>query len=207
MSPERMRTIMEGVVESSPNLLYDLIYTSGSAVGQGGGDDDNSPSSSSPPWCTCGNCQAMERLEMNVCCNCQPRNCISRRVEFELLVLDRVVVQLANLHAADMFAYNLPTDNASARYGAYRQFTFWRHGRLGTGNRKVLPSCCTLRIRAKYPDPNGTQAFFSEGVSLYEWKLWHFTCWNRDKMAASLQTTFVYFFHMKTSVSWFKLSL
>ena len=52
-----------------------------------------------------------------------------------------------------------------------------------------------------------TQAFFSEGVSLYDWKLWHFTCWNRDKMAASLQTTFVYFFHMKTSVSWFELSL
>ena len=55
-------------------------------------DDDNSPSSSSPSWCTCRNCQEMERLETNVCCNCQPWNCISRRVEFELLVLDRVVV-------------------------------------------------------------------------------------------------------------------
>ena len=195
MSPERMRTIMEGVVESSPNLLYDLIYTSGSAVGQGGGDDDNSPSSSSPAWCTCGNCREMERLEMNVCCNCQPRNCISRRVEFELLVLDRVVVQLANLHAADMFAYNLPTDNASARYGAYRQFTFWRHGRLGTGNRKVLPSCCTLKIRAKYPDPNGCYTgFLLRGGQLIWMEIVTFYLLKPGQNGYKLQTTFIYFF-------------
>ena len=59
-------------------------------------------------------------------------------------------------------AYNLEEhaeepgqDNKCLRHTAYRSFTFWRHGSLGQGNRRVIPSCAVTSIRRMFPSPNG----------------------------------------------------
>ena len=42
----------------------------------------------------------------------------------------------------------------SYRYAAYRQFTWWVHGRLGPNKRYPIPACATHAIRTQYPSPD-----------------------------------------------------
>ena len=75
--------------------------------------------------------------------------------EMELYVLDPGVLGLANVYRADLLAGNARHDNEARRHDAYRQFVLWRHGRLGHGVRRVIPSCCVWQIRNRYPSQDG----------------------------------------------------
>lgn len=79
------------------------------------------------------------------------------------MILDPMVGQLANLLHNDIFGLQPPASHETHRHTAYRQFTLWRHGRLGMGNRRVIPSCCLWAIRDRYPDPNGQYVGFDLG--------------------------------------------
>ena len=50
-----------------------------------------------------------------------------------MLVLDPVVLMVANLFREKMFSLPHRDDNTSLRSAAYRQFIMWRHGKAGCG--------------------------------------------------------------------------
>lgn len=129
-------------------------------------DDDGGPNQ--PPaqaeinWCICSHCQPMSSQEENTCCGQNSNTCKSVAPGFDIVILDRQVLRLAMLHRNDLIAdENLGPDasvgevNRSYRHAAYRQFILSQYGRLGQGVRRVIPSCCVLRIRRQFPDPEG----------------------------------------------------
>lgn len=104
------------------------------------------------PWCTCGNCREMPTDLEKKCCGKEPADCVSLLPDFSRYCLDEVFI-----HSQDMTELgNIrePGDkNKENRYGAYKNYIYWRHGSLGQGTRLVIPSCCVWRIRDKFPDP------------------------------------------------------
>lgn len=57
------------------------------------------------------------------------------------------------------------------RYGAYRQFCWFIHNKLGRGVRRVIPACAVCKIRKEYPSVDGRYTGFkgdAEGGELVE---------------------------------------
>ena len=97
----------------------------------------------------------MPTQEENKCCTRIVRPCISTTPLFLQLVLDPNVLDLAMRYREDVLVLGNVRNNENFRHAAYRQYVLWQHGRLGRGNRRVVPSCCVVKIRARYPSPNG----------------------------------------------------
>ena len=110
---------------------------------------DNIPEEPTPPtdlsWCRCRVCVPMETEQENVC---------SYRT-FNSICLDRdileVCIKARFVYRADEFNFAME----SFRKAAYRQFALWKYGKLGRGNRRVLPAGAVRMIRQAYPSPDG----------------------------------------------------
>ena len=113
-----------------------------------------------PDWCSCGLCRPMPTQVENKCCCNKKMACITTTPLFHQLVLDGNVLDLAMRYREDVLALDHPRNNENFRHAAYRQYVLWQHGRLGQGNRRVVPSCCVLAIRARYPSPNNMYTGF-----------------------------------------------
>ena len=75
-------------------------------------------------------------------------------VMFNTTCLDREVLR------CDIRADEPDYSTQSYRKAAHRQYTLWKYGKLGRGNRNILPSCVVTIIRQAYPAPDGNYMGF-----------------------------------------------
>ena len=179
-----LRHICTDLLNRSPGAYADYISMGDGNLGetdvdeaydrhqqQQEGDNDNvpSPNRARPqalPWCKCGRCRQMPTQVERKCC--RPRrdhHCITLTGEFQRLCLDNMVLEIAMRANEDILLAEAPIrNNAAYRHSAYRTYIYWQHGRLGAGNRRVIPSCAVWSIRTSWPDPLGVYKGYVEGV-------------------------------------------
>ncbi|KAJ8048794.1 P2X purinoceptor 7 [Holothuria leucospilota] len=129
-------------------------------------------------WCRCSNCNAMpSQLECKCCTevaavrrvvpNLEAGQCIISHLDFNIICLHKQVLRATIIMRNDVRGHvvNVPQglENKTYRYAAYRMFTYWVHGKLGQGVRKVVPACAVSKIRETFPDPNGVYVGFQIG--------------------------------------------
>ncbi|XP_061170877.1 uncharacterized protein LOC133180348 [Saccostrea echinata] len=155
---EQCREMLVQIASRSASFILDIIEEAHPRP------DPPPPLPGVPSWCTCSRCREMPTQVERVCCGRSPEQCTTLLPDFHVLCLDEAVLALARLYREDVLA--LPTDedyNRANRQSAYRQYILWTYGKLGTGNRKVIPSCITWRIRDKYPEASGQYVGFIPG--------------------------------------------
>ena len=170
LSADQMKNLIQIMMRKNPAFVFHVMEENEKCSSSSTDDDQlcttpDAPSSPPPlpesnpnPWCTCGNCRPMPSLVENVCCKGSRETCIARVPEFSLLILEPMVLNMASNYRNDFLGLSDEDEedlNKSFRHSAYRQYTLWRHGYLGANNRKVIPSCCALAIREKFPSPHG----------------------------------------------------
>ena len=71
-------------------------------------------------------------------------------------MLDEGILALGRAMRNDMLAINdAETYSKANRHQGYRQYILLEHGKLGEGDRRVIPSCAVWAIRDTFPDPFG----------------------------------------------------
>jgi hypothetical protein len=105
----------------------------------GGNGTPDPEAGNTPEWCNCGHCMAMPTQEENKCCARTRRPCVSRQALFNQIVLDANILDIAMRYREDVLVLNNNINNENFRHAAYRQFVLRQHGRLGRGNRRVVP--------------------------------------------------------------------
>jgi len=105
------------------------------------------------PWCICGVCRPMDTEQENICC--KKRVCITSYNTFTNICLDRDILEVCIKARCDIRADDFNFSMESFRKAGYRQYAMWTYGKLGRGNRRVLPACVVLMIRRAYPAPDG----------------------------------------------------
>ena len=162
MDLNALRAFALELLRPQPAAFADLV--NGELPGASLEPDPEEPDPENPEWCKCGCCVAMPTQLENKCCTQTRRPCITLTPLFPQLVLDGNVLYLAMRYREDFLVLNNVRNNENFRHAAYRQYVLWQHGRLGRGNRRVVPSCCVTAIRRRYPSPNGTY----DGINLLD---------------------------------------
>ncbi|XP_068756505.1 uncharacterized protein [Montipora capricornis] len=133
-------------------------------------------------WCTCQNCQILNRNEECTCCSEFPQICdknkeavemgevaeaavcITQHPGLQAVCLNRWVLQTAWYQYKQQYfqSYEGPQHKLN-RHVAYRQLVRWYWGVLCKEIRVPLPSCAVCCIRAHFPPPGLENDFQFEG--------------------------------------------
>ncbi|KAG5269915.1 hypothetical protein AALO_G00186560 [Alosa alosa] len=152
LEPGQKDVLLEKVLSRLPGLMFDLLSLTEVA-------QQPDPDQGGLHWCVCDHCRDMATDIEKVCCRQPPEHCISEMAYMAYYVLDEGVLRLARRAWNDIFAINdhqePGEEQRQYRHSAYRQFVLWQYGRLGIGNRVVIPSGCVWKIRDSFPDPRG----------------------------------------------------
>jgi len=160
-----LQALVQSLEDGQKNtLLVELLQDRGgvqlarSMLQRGDGNQNYQPPQDVPPWCTCGRCHEMASPVEQVCCKSIP--CISTTDIFHDTCLNRNVLTICILDRNDFYNDDDDLSPSNYRKAGYRQCVLYRHGYLGRGNRRVVPSCATWKIRDTYPLPDGSYQGF-----------------------------------------------
>ncbi|XP_043926824.1 uncharacterized protein LOC122801349 [Protopterus annectens] len=158
LSTDEMRHLCNVIAKRNPALVQEILEEQERG---NSGITEQRQAEQPPTWCVCQGCRDMPTAQERVCCANSPTNCLSLVPEMSEVVLHQGVLRVADTYRRAIFGIPLETDdNCRFRHSAYRQFTVWRYGRLGSRVRRVIPSCCVWRIRDRYPNPLGQYTGF-----------------------------------------------
>ena len=121
MGVAELRHIVEKMILREPEMVFDVIESISS----------QSPGRllPSPSRCTfLGVRVGTAKMTSTLICPY-----VSLKQEFELLILDPMVLRLANRYRGEVFAVPEAGDNQAMRHAAYTQFVLLAHGRLRAG--------------------------------------------------------------------------
>ncbi|CAB4012049.1 Hypothetical predicted protein [Paramuricea clavata] len=157
-----LRVLTAELLRRQPAMFADLVNGELPVFQQGNINElpEQPEYNNQPEWCKCGVCIVMPTQAENKCCTQTVQPCITTHPLFYQIVLDPNILDIAMRYKEDVLAMEHPRNNENFRHTAYRQFVLWQHGRLGQGDRRVVPSCCVQTIRKRYPSPNGIYVGF-----------------------------------------------
>ncbi|XP_043922065.1 P2X purinoceptor 7-like [Protopterus annectens] len=158
LSTDEMRHLCNLIAERNPALVQEILEEQERWSSE---ITEQHQAELPPNWCVCHSCQDMPATQERVCCANSPMNYLSFVLKMSEVVLHHGVLHVADTYRRAIFGIPLETDkNRCFRHSAYRQFTVWHYGRLGSRVRGVIPSCCVWRIRDRYPNPLGQYTGF-----------------------------------------------
>ena len=133
-----------------------------------GGSVPMEPPVEPPRWCHCSQCRPQNTPEEEICCRKNDGPCITlTSEEFTDVCLNPHVLDVVIRDKNDLYGRNdNSSDNKTLRHTAYRQYVLWRFGRLGVGNRVIVPSCAVWKIRDQFPSTDGQYKGFCRAQRL-----------------------------------------
>ena len=165
MSRERLEEVAAELLRRQPEAYIDLTVPEEM---EGEHEDPVDPVSAALSWCKCGMCTDMPTDVENKCCTRREGECITNSQAFRDICLSGHILGINMRIREDEYAMEENRTNKNYRHYAYRNFIYWKYGRLGKGTRIVIPSCCVNRIRRRFPSPDGHYTGFVPGENLQD---------------------------------------